>query len=113
MLCSYSKKRSWDKIDEKSLQQNHKYLFHKNCIGCIKIKQEYLKGYIDGFREALEVVGSDLCEELFETPTEYGESYLINAEFIKNKDCLNCEEPMKEDCFKVVGIFCPLCSKDM
>jgi hypothetical protein len=75
----------------------------------LSTNKEYRRWYIKGFKEALETVAGDLCEEPVEgyEIADYGKDYLSHANFIRTKDCLNCENPGKEECSKL-GVFCPL-----
>ncbi len=78
-----------------------------------KTSKKYLEGYIDGFREALDIVGGDLCDEPVEgyALADYGDDYTSHAEFIGTKDCLNCKEDGKDECSKL-GMYCPLFSEE-
>jgi len=76
--------------------------------------KEYLKGFIDGFRTALDDIGLEIGEGvLCDDPeqeynfTDYGKNYISHAEFIETKDCFNCEKPGKDECSKL-GRLCPL-----
>ncbi|VVB89909.1 Uncharacterised protein [uncultured archaeon] len=79
-----------------------------------KTSKEYLRGYVDGFKVVLEIVGGDLCDEPVEgyALADYGDDYTSHAEFIETKDCLNCKEHGKEECFSQIGLFCPLYSEE-
>lgn len=127
LLTPFHRKNSAENILKETTEPNKEYLnehnqvlqtsFH-NEIGAFrkqkrenaKTSKEYFEGYIDGFKVALAIVGGDLCDEPVEgyALADYGDNYTFHAEFIETKDCLNCKEYGKEECFSQIGIFCPL-----
>jgi hypothetical protein len=131
LLTPFHRKNGAENILKKTTEPNKEYLkehnqmlqtsFH-NEIGAFrklkrenaKTSKEYLEGYIDGFKVALAVVGGDLCDEPVEgyALADYGDNYTSHAEFIETKDCLNCEEHGKEECFSQIGVYCPLYSDE-